>query len=217
VKRNWIFPVLSLVCLVLLVGCLGPSALVPAAPPTPAPYEEPEIPSNFTTYTEEGLFSISYPSDWQPATSIMGEIFEETKQMMEASVPLVSLEGINILFMAGSESLDGYYPAVTVLTEKREAGYWTLDEVYEANSRYDKAVTPGYKELSITKTVIDAREAIIAFTEDNEPGYGRWRYLNTFTVKDDFVWLVGCSCEHQDFRDYEETFESVVRSLRILN
>jgi hypothetical protein len=146
----------------------------------------------------------------------MGEIFEETKRLMESSAPLVSLEGINILFMAGSESLEGYYPTVTVLTETREAGYWTTDEAYEANSRYDKAVTPGYKELSVTKTVIDGREAIIAFTEDNEPGYGRWRYLNMFTVEGDFVWLVGCSCEYQDFRDYEETFESVIRSLRIL-
>ena len=146
VKHKQIVPILSsLVCLVLLVGCLSRPALAPEAQAAPTLYEEPEIPSNFTTYTEEGLFSISYPSDWQPATSLMGEIFEETKRLMESSAPLVSLEGINILFMAGSESLEGYYPTVTVLTEKREAGYWTTDEAYEPNSRYDKAVTPGYK------------------------------------------------------------------------
>ena len=33
---------------------------------------EPEIPAHFTTYTDEaGLFSISYPPDWEPTLSQM--------------------------------------------------------------------------------------------------------------------------------------------------
>ena len=50
----------------------------------PALESEPPIPTGFTTYTSEGLFSISYPSDWSPATSIMEEVWEEVIREMKS-------------------------------------------------------------------------------------------------------------------------------------
>jgi len=192
-----------------------------ACAPTPTPEgeqtSESAIPAHFTTYTHEGLFSISYPSDWQPATSIMEELLEETKRELKAIDPTAELENIGILFFGGKETSEGYYPTVSIATDLRSAGYWTLDEVDEANSRYAKENTPGYKELSLTKVIVDGREASILDSEDNEPGYGRWRYIQLTTVKGDFVWLVTCGSEYQDFNDYEDTFNNIVRSLRILN
>ncbi|MBA7579619.1 hypothetical protein ES708_21490 [subsurface metagenome] len=192
-----------------------------ACAPTPTPEgeqtSESAIPAHFTTYTHEGLFSISYPSDWQPATSIMEELLEETKRELKAIDPTAELENIGILFFGGKETSEGYYPTVSIATDLRSAGYWTLDEVDEANSRYTKENTPGYKELSLTKVIVDGREASILDSEDNEPGYGRWRYIQLTTVKGDFVWLVTCGSEYQDFNDYEDTFNNIVRSLRILN
>ena len=192
-----------------------------ACAPTPTPEgeqtSESAIPAHFTTYTHEGLFSISYPSDWQPATSIMEELLEETKRELKAIDPTAELENIGILFFGGKETSERYYPTVSIATDLRSAGYWTLDEVNEATSRYDKENTPGYKELSLTKVIVDGREASILDSEDNEPGYGRWRYIQLTTMKGDFVWLVTCGSEYQDFNDYEDTFDSIVRSLRILN
>lgn len=209
----------SLLAVMLVLGACATPATTPTPTPTPEVEQtsEPAIPAHFTTYTHEGLFSISYPSDWQPATSIMEELLEETKKEMEARDPTISLENIGILFFGGKETSEGYYPTINIGTDLRSPGYWTLDEVDEVCSRYDKENTPGYKELSLTKVIVDGREASILDSEDNEPGYGRWRYIQLTTVKGDFVWLVTCSSEYQDFDDYEETFHSIVRSLRILN
>jgi len=201
-----------LVAILLLLGACAPT-------PTPEGEQtsEPAIPAHFTTYTHEGLFSISYPSDWRPATSIMEELLEETKKEFEARDPTADIENIGILFFGGKETLEGYYPFVNIITDLRSAGYWTLDEVDEANSRYDRENTPGYKELSLYKVIVDGRDASILVSEDNEPGYGRWRYIQLTMVKGDFVWLVTVGSEYQDFNDYEDTFNSIVRSLRILN
>ena len=77
---------LSIVTIVLLVtmSCASPTL-------TPTTTPEPEIPAHFTTYNSEGLFSISYPPDWVPATSIMEELWEETKELMKSTDPEVQL------------------------------------------------------------------------------------------------------------------------------
>jgi hypothetical protein len=196
-------------------GC--ESEPVPAPTPERAQTPEPAIPDHFTTYTHEGLFSISYPADWQPATSIMEEIFEETKKELEARDPAAGIENVGVLFFGGKETSEGYYPTISIVTDLRSAGYWTLDEVDEANSRYDRENTPGYKELSLYKTIADGREASILVSEDDEPGYGRWRYIQLTTVEGDFAYVVTCCSEYQDFNDYEDTFNSIVRSFKILN
>jgi len=203
--------IIVLSVIVFMVGCQ------PQPTPTPEQVPEPQIPANFTTYTEEGFFSISYPSDWQPATLEMEEIWEETKAKMKAEDPAVTLEQTAMLFFAGKKTSEGYYPFLNILTDVRSFGYWTLDEISEANRQYERETTKGYKELSVIKTTVDGRDVIILDSEDNEPDYGRWRYIQMYTVKGDFVWLVTCGCEYQDFSDYEETFHSIARSFKILN
>ena len=61
---------ITIIILILIVSCAAPKLI-------PAPTPEPEIPVSFTTYTSEGLFNISYPQDWVPATSMMEELFEQ--------------------------------------------------------------------------------------------------------------------------------------------
>lgn len=207
-----------LAVMLVLGGCTTPTtAPTPTPVPEPEQTAEPAIPAHFTTYTHEGLFSISYPSDWQPATSIMEELMEEVRKEIRAEAPTVPLENIGMLFFGGKETWEGYYPTVSLVTELRYAGYWTLDEVDEASSRYGKEYTIGYKELSLNKTIVDGREASILDSEDNYPDWGRWRYIQLTTVKGDFAWCVSCGCEYQDFNEYADTFDSIVRSLRILN
>ena len=210
-KCKW-YPILLTGLVLLLAGSLV--ACVPEPVPTATP--EPAIPADFTTYTCEGLFSISYPSDWVPAQSLIEELLEAAKAEMEAEAPMVSSEGLSVLFLAGKETAEGWYPTVSIGTDRRPIGYWTLDQAHEANTRYAQEYTPGFKELSVQKTTVDGRDAIVIVSEDNEPGYGKWQYVQMLTVKGDYVWLVGCSCEAQDFYSYEDTFISVVRSFRIL-
>jgi len=204
--------VMSLLCLITALGCQGQPT------PTPAHVQEPDIPANFTTYTQEGLFSISYPSGWQPALSVMEEVAEESKRAIQAQDPTASFEDMGIIFYAGELTSEGfYYPTVNIATERRSLDYWTLDEVYEAKVVWSEEYAPGYKVLSVDKVIVDGRDCIIDCSEDDEPSYGRWLYIQLFTVKGDFAWCVTCGCESNDFPTFENTFRSIVRSLRILN
>jgi len=179
--------------------------------------EQHAIPSNYETYTQEGLFSISYPPDWTVDLEIMEELMEAAKSMVEASGPSMGIEDIGMLFFCGEETWEGYYPSVSILIDLRSEDYWTLDEVDEANSLYDKLYTPGYKELSLKKEMVDGRVASILDCEDNDPNWGKWRYIQLTTVEGDYVWLVTCACEYGDFAEWEDTFYNIVRSLKILN
>ena len=146
----------------------------------------------------------------------MDEILEEVKEAMKSEDPDVSVEEMTMLFLGGEPNQDGYYPFVSILVTPRSAGYWTLDEVVEAEDAYGRMYTQGYHVISRTKTIVDGREAVIDDTVDNEPGYGKWRYLQMITVKDKLVWLVTCGSEYDDFKPYEDMFDDIVRSLRIL-
>lgn len=194
----------------LIVSCASPTL-------TPAVTTEPEIPAHFTTYTSEGLFSISYPPDWVPATSIMEELSEQIKEWMKSVDPTVEVEETQLLFLAGVPIEEGYYPSISVGVTTRTAGYWTLDEIDEADSLWSRENIVGYRENSRIKTMVDGRESSILDSEDDEPSYGRWRYLSLTTVKGDFVWVVTCCSEYIDFNDWEGIFNSIIRSLRILN
>ncbi len=208
--RKLIFSLTMILPVLVTMSCTTPEL-------TPTPTTEPEIPTHFSTYTSEGLFSISYPPDWVPATSIMEEVFEEVKEVMKSTDPEVQLEGVKMLFMGGIPTEEGYYPSVNIVIIPRSVGYWTLDEVVEAESQYARENSQRYREYSQVRTVVDGREAVIVDSEDYEPDWGTWRYLQLFMTQDKFLWMVTCSTESEDFKDYEDTFSNIVRSLRILD
>lgn len=203
---------LTIVTIVLLVtmSCASPTL-------TPTTTPEPEIPAHFTAYTSESLFSISYPPDWVPATSIMGEVLEVTKEVMKSTDPEVSLEDVSMLFLGGIPAEEGYYPSVNIMVMPRSVGYWELDEIVEAECQYSMEHTQGYREYSRVRTVVDGKQAVIIDSEDYDPDMGTWRYIQLYMTKDKFLWVVSCGAESDDFSDYEDTFSDIVRSLRILN
>ena len=204
-------PVLILALVLGAVGCGGGES----EGITPKPVPDSKVPAHFSTYTEEGLFRISYPPDWAPATSIMGEVWEETKKEMAGTIEDVYLEDMQMLFLAGMPTDEGYYPSVTIGVTSREPGYWTLDEVVESEDAYARMNTPGYQLNSRMNTTVGGIEVVIDDSTDNEPGYGRWRYITMMLVKDEFVWGVICGSMYDDFRYHEDDFYSIVKSLRI--
>ncbi len=147
----------------------------------------------------------------------MGELFEETKEWIKNLDPEVLLEGQRMLFLAGIPTEEGYYPGVNVIVTPRSVGFWTLDEIVETDSAWCRENLQKYREYSLLNTTIDGREAAISDWEDYDPDYGTWRYITTYLVKDKFMWSVTCAAESEDFKDYEDTFSDIVRSIRILN
>jgi len=208
---------LTVLCAVILLILLSVTLVVSCQQqPTPAPAAESEIPATFSTYTSEGLFSISYPQGWAPVTSVIGEIEEESKDWVKSVDPEAEVEEIKLLFMAGMPIEEGYYPSVCIAAAPRSMGYYTLDEIVESEGLWSREYLQRYRVHSQVRTFVDGREADIISDEDYTPEDGLWRYITLTMVKDDFVWFVTCSSESEDFNDYEDIFYSIVRSIRIL-
>jgi len=206
------------VLLILASFALAVSCAPPELKPATSINYTPAVPiSGFTTFTSEGLFSISYPQDWSLANSLLEELREVGIDLIEGIDPDIDLSDVQLLFMAGKETLEGYYPNVMISVTPRSIGYYNLDEICEAEERWAKEYLQGYEVNSQVRTVINGLEADITIDEDYEPEFGTWRYITVTIVKDDFVWFVGCSSESEDFPEYEDTFDKIVRSIRILN
>jgi len=127
------------------------------------------------------------------------------------------MEDAGVVFLAGMPHNGEYYPSVNIVVISRSPGYWTLDEVAEAEDELGRMYpTAGYELLSRTKTTVGGIEALVDDSVDNEPDYGKWRYIQMLLVKDKFVWVVTCAAEFDDFKHYEDDFYGAVRSLRIL-
>ena len=63
---------------------------------------EPPIPAHFTTYTDElGLFSISYPPDWELALSLVKGFEESSKELLKSMEFDLPLESTSMIFLAG--------------------------------------------------------------------------------------------------------------------
>ena len=178
---------------------------------------EPGIPEDFSTYESEGFFSISYPPDWEPVQSLLEELERYGKESVLEIDPSQDLDAFKLLFVAGKPTLDGWYPSVSVSVGKREFGYSSLDEIIESEYNWAKAYTAGYQEVSRTKTTIGGIEAYIIVDQDDEPGDVPWKYTSGNLVKGDYVWFVICNAERADYDEYEDEFEDIVRSFRILD
>jgi hypothetical protein len=190
-------------------GCSGETKTATSTP-------EATIPASFTTYTREGLFSISYPSHWDSATPWTDEQFEKIKEALESMDPDATVPGMTVLFRAG-EPNDAYLLVRITIVPAPSTGYRTLEELVEARDAHARTWTPGYQVVSQTRTTVDRREAVIENLVANWPGRGRpWRFLQMIMVKDKLVWIVTCGSEYDDFESYEETFKAISGSLRLL-
>ncbi|MBA7687352.1 hypothetical protein ES703_95813 [subsurface metagenome] len=199
-----------LLLMVLLGACAAPA-------PTPAPTPEPTIPSHFVTYTEENLFSISYPPDWEPALSIMEdleEVVKETLVSIEADAPV---ERASMVFFAGVPTEMGYMPNVNIVVESSPEIVWTHENVVEAQIQGMKKYVHDYREFSRTKTIIGGREATIVDLEGTFPRASKAHFLVMCTLVGKTAWSVTCTAlPPEEFINYEQDFQAILKSLRIL-
>ena len=148
---------------VLLLGACG-GAPPAEAPPAeqPAPPEELEIPLNYTTFSDEaGLFSISYPADWEPALSKIPDAAAAVQDVITSIDSDIPMENTRVIFLAGLPIEAGYAPDVKIVVESMPGVVWTHDKVVEAKITKIKQIFPDYDELSQVKTTVDGREATI--------------------------------------------------------
>lgn len=180
---------------------------------------ESSIPTNFTTYIDEiNLFSISFPTDWVPAFSIIESLKQWTDNYMNSIDEKGSSEKSNIVFFGGVPLDSGHYnPNISILAEPLGDDNVKLEDMVEDLVREYKKVAEKYREFSRTKTIIDGRKAIILDLEARFPNLVLVHCLVMFTVIDKFGWAITCTvCPPLNFYDFKDDFYAIVKSFKIL-
>jgi len=189
----------------IILTFMVPLTNLPTTPETP-------IPDSFSTYTSEGFFSISYPPDWAPNLSIIEEVEEETKKYAKSLDLESQVSEMQVVFIGGKKTEDLYYPEVLVQVQPR--GFWSLDTLVEAENQFAVENIDQYIEYSRIRTTIGGKQAIIStyqFDVNNELS----KCIVSYVVGDEFIWSVLCGCSSQGFDAYHDTFNNIVRSLRV--
>jgi hypothetical protein len=179
---------------------------------------EPNIPSNYTTYTDEqGLFSISYPNDWEPMLSIMEEAMNNIKDIINSSNKDIPIEKATMIFVAGLLSeQDSYLPNVNIMIEPMPLLVRNHNQLIEAEVSGVKSTITDYNEISRTKTTVDGREATIIEWEGTYPQIGWTHPFQLFLLVGRNGWCITCTAPEGEVDKWESDFQSVARSLRIL-
>jgi hypothetical protein len=202
----------------ILLPILVIGVLLSGACGTPSiPVSEPEIPSHYTTFTDvEGLFNISYPPDWELALSLIPDIEASAKDIITSIESDLPVENARVIFLAGLPIEVEYLPNVNIVVESMPGVVWTHDKVLEAEITGIKQVIQDYRQFSRVKTTVDGREATILGWEGTYPQLGKGCVLQMFVLVGKTVWCVTCTPPSEEFSKWEEDFQAIVRSLRIL-
>ena len=211
-KRLFLIPLV----LVLMLGLILSGCAKPAPAPTPVASPEPEIPAHFTTYTDElGLFSISYPPDWELALSLIENLEELSKEILDSINSGLSIERAGLIFFAGIPTDEGYVPNMTIAVEPLQYNY-THDEYVEAGIEYTKIAFNDFREFSRIKTTVGGREATIVESEYSFPQVGKLQSMQMVMLVGKTGWVVGCTAPLGEYDAWRDDFNDIVRSLRIL-
>ena len=179
------------------------------------------IPANFTTYTDEVcLFRISYPTNWEPAFSIIESLKQKTIKYLKSidSKSSFAFERSNIVFFGGVPlDSDGYNPNITVFIDPLVDDKFKLEDLVELSVQGWKKEAEEYREFSRTKTIIDGKQAIILDYEGHYPNLGSIHVLLMIMLADRFVWMVSCGVVPPlNFYDFKDDLYAIVKSFQIL-
>ena len=190
--------------------------VIATRPPTPEE-SEPVIPAHFSTYTDSlGLFSISYPPEWEPALEYLEEIEQFARDIISSITSDIPMEEAHFLFMAGLPTMEGFMPNVNIVVEPLPVTISTHHELVAASVESLKMVVSDYHELSRVETTIDNRTATIIECQATLPAFGTFHYVFTCCIVDNTIWNVTCTTSPDDYSNWEDDFDAIIRSLRIL-
>ena len=180
------------------------------AEPEPTPDEH-----DFTTYTDElGLFSISYPPEWELLLEYMEEIEQASKDIISSITSDLPMEEVHLLFAAGLPTMEGFMPNLNIVVQPSFG--MTHDECVTAGIEGLKEIIPDYHEFSQVKTTIDKRTTTIIEYQGTIAGLGPYRQVQMMFLVSETYWVVTCTSLLDEYSEWENDFDAIVRSLRIL-
>jgi len=173
---------------------------------------EPPIPAHFTTYTDEpGLFSISYPPELEINLELIDE--QATQNIISSINSGLPIEEAYLVFSAGLIMQS----AVGVAVESLCAAISTHDQMVTAAINGIKIVWSDYQELSRVRTIVDGRPATIVEYSGTLCGTGTtFHCVVMLCMVHRNCWAVSCSTLPDEYSNWEDAFDAIVRGLRIL-
>ena len=190
--------------------------IVATRPPTPTE-PEPAIPTHYVTYTDTlGLFSISYPPEWKLDLESIDDIEDFSQEIISSITSDVPVQEAHVLFMAGLPITGGYIPNANIVVEPLDASVLTHNDMVRAGIETLESVLSDYHEYSRVRTTVDGRTATIIECRVNIPGLGTLRYMFMFCAVNRTGWVATCTSLPDEYSEWEDDFDAVVRSLRIL-
>ena len=176
---------------------------------------EPQVPINFITYTSEGLFSISYPSDWEPAQSVIEELEATVKELLldiDAGLPV---DQVTAIFLAGLPTFSGWLPNVNIVIQSLTGLTLNLDMLVDAGVEGVRSYIDDFREYSRINTTVNGREAIILGWEGTIPTLAKTRVLQMYIIVDKIAWNVTCTPPSGEFSEWEEEFYNILNSFMV--
>ena len=176
-----------------------------------------QLAATYTTYLDEaGLFSVSYPPEWEPLQHIIDEVKDFIVGVISSHELGVATEKASVLFSAGLPIETGWMPNVNLLVEPLPPGVATGDQYVEAAVRVISLVAQDYREISKKKTRVDGRDTTLLEYRSTFPDLPETHVLLSVAVVGQNAWLLTCTVAPGEFDKWASDCNAVARSLRIL-
>lgn len=202
--------VISILFLVL-AGCTGTDATSSQAQET-----EWAVPASYTSYTDNtGLFTLSYPGNWEAIPNPTGVDESEMENLIE-KINSGNLDDAGPVFFWGFPSDNGFNPTCSLVVEPRGKSQRDIQQIMEDSISLMNDFWGGIQQISLEYEVIDGREiavleylATISEVEVHS--------LVLVTIDKDVIWTNGCVVRlaSVEYRWFEIPLNKIVRSLEI--
>jgi PsbP-like protein len=174
------------------------------------------VPNTYTTYQDENnFFSISYPEQWEPDPNLANVNAQMTQDISNLKQDL-SIANTDILFIAGLRTSTGYLPNINVLVESAPAGIVNDDLAADAAEQGMKGLY-GYQMVSMTKTTIDGKDAVIIESKCYASSTTNILYhdLTLVQLSGNNIWDVTCTAHDDTYSQLSNDFNNVIRSFKL--
>jgi hypothetical protein len=171
------------------------------------------IPEYFSTYASEGFFSISYPPDWSPEMSKIDEIEKEAKKYLNNISISSKVDQYQLVFIGGFFSGDDNFKYLSISVEPKNL--LPVETLVESTHQWCVENVKDYSELSRVKTTIGGKSAVIQIYRGRDVDDYLTGFTSAIVVGDKFLWTVICLCDSEKLDSNLDTFDEVIRSLRV--
>ena len=172
-------------------------------------------PADYTTYTSQGLFSISYPSDWKLLNYTLEDLEVMVQDLLTSIDSGLPLNQVSYIFAAGLPTDLGWEPSTNIVVESLPFPVSSLDEAVDAEIAGIRSFVDVYMEIYRTNMFIGGIEATIIYWE-GIMGMDNLSKLQMYMLLDDIVWIVTCTPPPGEYGQWEEEFSNIVFSFRYL-